>query len=90
MPFRMAALTVIGEYWRFAVGVAIAAGALAAAEVKFSAFDKIPGTLARHDSTTVEQTKVLNKMLCLQVADHRRLDWHLCYLDPKLVVPNVN
>lgn len=47
----------------------------------------VPAALATHDSVTRQGNRTLDRMLCLQVADHRKLDWRLCWIDPKSVVP---
>jgi hypothetical protein len=33
------------------------------------------------------QTVILERALCITVADHRKLDWTLCYTNPDAVLP---
>lgn len=75
-----------------AILVAVALlGVLSGAFITGKAVIRLPQQMAQHDSVTrsigTEQTKLLrhlvevhNKMLCIQVADHRRTDWTACLL----------
>lgn len=47
----------------------------------------VPEKLDRHDSLTMAGFKSIDKMLCIQVADHRKKDWHLCYINPSEILP---
>lgn len=48
----------------------------------------VPTKLDQHSEETRQEFKVLERMLCIQVADHRKMDWNLCYVNPAEVVPN--
>lgn len=69
----------------------LAAAALIAALSGFYVTSKamisVPASLAAHDSVMRTEFKSLDKMLCIQVADHRKMDWRLCYINPAEVVP---
>lgn len=58
--------------------VAAAAGAYSAGRAVIS----MPERLARHDSLTTyfgeRQTRIMQEMLCIQIADHRHDDWTKC------------
>lgn len=66
-------------------------GALSAFYITGKAIISVPGKLDQHDSVTVAGFKAFNstldKMLCIQVADHRKMDWHLCFIAPAEVLP---
>lgn len=47
----------------------------------------VPEKLIQHDSVTVAGFRSIDKMLCIQIADHRKLDWRLCYINPSEVMP---
>lgn len=47
----------------------------------------VPGKLDQHDIQTRAFSNTLDKMLCIQVADHRKMDWRLCYINPAEVLP---
>lgn len=64
-------------------------GLLVAGFTTGKAIVALPGKFDDHDKTTQQQTEVLKTMLCIQIADHRHLDWKLCYINPELVLPSV-
>jgi hypothetical protein len=47
----------------------------------------MPNLLAAHDSVVRAEFSAFDRMLCIQIADHRRMDWRLCYINPSEVVP---
>lgn len=62
-------------------------GMLVAGAASAKAILSMPGKLDKHSADTMTQTEVMKKMLCIQVADHRKLDWTLCYINPDVVLP---
>lgn len=65
--------------------------ALSAFYVAGKAIISVPGKLDQHAATTSAGSAAINqaleKMLCIQVADHRKMDWRLCYINPAEVLP---
>lgn len=47
----------------------------------------VPGKLDQHSVQTKVLNNTLDKMLCIQVADHRKMDWNLCFINPTEVLP---
>ncbi len=43
----------------------------------------MPAKLDAHIAQVNKQIDVLDKMLCIQVADHRRSDWTKCLISPE-------
>lgn len=64
--------------------------ALTGAYTTGKAIAQVPGKLDQHMADQQATTKVLDKMLCIQVADHRKMDWTTCYIDPTKVIPSGN
>lgn len=48
----------------------------------------VPEKLDEHMLDQKHMNETLDKMLCIQVADHMKLNWVLCYTDPTRVNPN--
>ena len=48
---------------------------------------ELPVKMAHHDSTTQRMADAISHQLCIQVADHRKMDWRLCYTSPNDVLP---
>lgn len=48
----------------------------------------VPQKLDQHAAEAHQEYKTLERMLCIQVADHRKMDWNLCYVNPAEVVPS--
>lgn len=61
--------------------------ALSAAYVTGQAVIAMPSKLAKHDSVTIAESHTLDKILCIDVADHRKMNWNLCYINPSEVMP---
>lgn len=61
--------------------------ALSAFYVAGQSILSIPTKLDKHDSVTVAGFQAIDKMLCIQVADHRKIDWRMCYVNPAEVIP---
>lgn len=63
---------------------------LAGAYTTSKAVLAVPAKLDKHDSTSTaignEQTELLKKMLCIQVANQRKMTWTLCYTHPREVM----
>lgn len=47
---------------------------------------EVPTKLAQHDSTTRELVEIQRLSLCIQIADHRKMSWTLCYTSPSEVM----
>ena len=62
-------------------------GFLAAAIPIGKAFMTMPGKLDDHARATTAQTVILRRALCINIADHRKVDWTLCYTNPDIVMP---
>lgn len=69
------------------IGVIALIGALVSGYTPTKAMLEIPSKLAKHDSTTMQMVTTLNHQLCIIIADHRKLDWRLCYTNPSEVMP---
>lgn len=86
-----AALAAAATGWRTTVAVIATVGFLVTATVTAKSVVNVPKQLAQHDSTTqtigAQQTLLLKqlvnvhqKMLCIQIADHRHTDWTECLI----------
>jgi hypothetical protein len=60
---------------------------LSSAFVSVKPMLEVPAKLAHHDSTTSAIAGAINRQLCIQVADHRDMDWQMCYTNPDAVIP---
>lgn len=68
-------------------------GTVSAFYATAQSLSQVPMKLSEHDKTTQVELHVLERMLCIQIADHRQQDWRLCYTNPSEVLPsdiNVN
>lgn len=61
--------------------------ALSAFYMTGKAILSVPGKLDEHAVETKVLNSTLDKMLCIQIADHRKMDWRLCYINPSEVLP---
>jgi hypothetical protein len=86
-------VSAIGAGWQVVVAVGGAVTLLTAAVLGTHALFGLPKQVFVHDSTTQsrlrDQTDILqhlsdvhDKMLCIQIADHRRSDWTACIIPP--------
>lgn len=88
---KLASVTSLITQTSTLVKTLIAALALIAALSGFyvtgKAIISVPTALAAHDSVVRAEFKSFDRMLCIQVADHRKMDWHLCFINPTEVIP---
>lgn len=68
----------LAKNWRTIVAIFALIGFLATATISGKALLAMPTQLEKHMEQTQEQTEVLNKMLCIQIADRQRTDWTRC------------
>ena len=84
-------ITQTGTLVKTILAAAALIGASSAFYVTGKAIISVPGKLDQHDSATVAGFKAFNatedKILCLMIADHRKMDWQLCYVNPSEVLP---
>jgi len=62
-------------------------GALSGAYLTAQKLLAMPLILDKHVQTTEELKSIVDKQLCIMVADHRKVDWQLCWINPAMVVP---
>lgn len=84
-------ITQAGSLVKTVIAAFVLIAALSAFYLTGKAVLSVPGKLDQHDSVTVAGFKAFNstmdKMLCIQIADHRKMDWRLCYINPSEVIP---
>lgn len=84
-------ITQTGSLIKAAIAAFALIAALSAFYITGKAIISVPGKLDQHDSVTVAGFRAFNstldRMLCIQIADHRKMDWRLCYINPAEVFP---
>ena len=71
-------LSQLAASWRTIIAFAALIGFLVTATLSGRALLAMPSKLDQHTAQTQEQTEVLNKMLCIQIADRQHTDWTKC------------
>lgn len=61
--------------------------ALSAFYVTGKAMLSVPTKLDQHATQTKALNGTMDKILCIMIADHRKIDWRLCYINPTEVLP---
>lgn len=72
---------------RTIIAIVVFAGAMLTSLTGVRALLALPVRLEQHIVETQTQTQILRTQLCITVADHRRMDWTLCYTNPNTVLP---
>ncbi len=72
---------------KLTIGVFALVATLSAFYATSKSIFAMPGLLAKHDSSTSAGFQSLDRLLCIVVADHRKMDWQLCFIKPDEVMP---
>lgn len=73
--------------FRMVIALAVLCGAIVSSLTTARALLALPTKLDQHTVETQIQTEILRTQLCITVADHRKMDWTLCYTNPYQVLP---
>lgn len=82
----MVSLVGVSKVIQLTLAGAALIAALAGAVITGKALIGLPTQLAVHDSTTRELVDVSKKELCITIADHRKMDYNLCFSHPSEVM----
>lgn len=82
----MVSLAGISKAIQITLAGAALIAALAGAFVTGKALVALPSQMSQHDSTTRELVDVGKKELCITIADHRKMDYNLCFSHPSEVM----